>query len=297
MEFEGRLPEEGINTSKEHPLREFFVLVGGLVGGAVLFVTVVAVSIDLLVPLLPPSWEVRIFSADWLAPDAEGESEPRDVALQELLDRLLAHAPESPYTFRVGVLEDPQPNAMAFPGGSILVTSGLLDAVESENELALVLGHELGHYAGRDHLRGLGRSLAWAFVAAALGSSGADVATGLADLAAQVTQRGFDRDQESDADRFGLALVQAEYGHVAGASDFFTRGPDDLFTAGFGGELESYLSTHPMDDDRIEALHREAQRRGWTLDGTTRPLAAVLRSPADDGDDAEVPSESESLFE
>ena len=48
---------------------------------------------------------------------------------------------------------------MALPGGQIMVFSGLLKKVNLENELAMVLGHELGHYAHRDHLRGMGRGL------------------------------------------------------------------------------------------------------------------------------------------
>ena len=297
MEFEGRLPEEGVNVSPEHPMRELFVLVGGLLGTVVVFVVVVAVSIDLLVPLLPPELEVRLFAGEWLTPDHDAEVDPRDAALQDLLDRLIEHAPETPYTFRIGVLEDAQPNAMAFPGGWILVTSGLLDSVESENELALVLGHELGHYRGRDHLRGLGRALAWGFVVAALASTGADAATEMANLAAQLTQRGFDRDQERVADRFGLELVQAEYGHVAGASDFFTRLPDASDESAMAGDLAGYLSTHPLSNDRIEALREEAVQRGWPLEGAPLPVAGILRSPQDPTDDSDADAEGSAAEE
>ena len=45
-------------------------------------------------------------------------------------------------------------NAVALPGGNIVVFAGLLKEIKSENELAMILGHELGHFAHRDHLRG-----------------------------------------------------------------------------------------------------------------------------------------------
>ena len=103
------------------------------------------------------------------------------------------------------------PNALAFPGGLIVLTTGLLDGLGSENELALVLGHELGHYAGRDHLEGLGRGLALAFTLGIFGAGESGSAAGLAALAAQLAARGHDREQETLADAFGLALEQAEY--------------------------------------------------------------------------------------
>jgi len=271
VEYDGRLPAEGINTSDEHPLREFALLVGGLVGAAVACIAIAALAIDRLVPLLPPALEARWFGG-WLAPDAEAESDPRTASLQTLLDRLARHWSDHPYAFRVAVLDDAEPNAIALPGGGILVTTGLLAQVANENELALVLGHELGHYHGRDHLRGLGRGLATQLVLGALSGGGGEVVAGLAATAGQLAQRGFDRSQESRADAFGLALVHAEYGHVAGAGDFFTRLAESRAT-GATGRLAGYLATHPLHADRVTALHAEAAARGWASEGPLTPLA------------------------
>ena len=73
--------------------------------------------------------------------------------LQTLLDRVALHWPESPYAFHAVVWEASQPNAFALPGGWVAVTTGLLEGAGSENELAFVLGHELGHFRG--HVRPL----------------------------------------------------------------------------------------------------------------------------------------------
>ena len=267
MEYDGQLPSEGINTSDEHPLRELALLVGGLVGAALACIAIAALAIDRLVPLLPPALEARWFGG-WLAPDAD--SDPRTAPVQALLDRLARHWSGHPYAFQLALLDDADPNALALPGGGILVTTGLLAQVGSENELALVLGHELGHYHGRDHLRGLGRGIATQLVLGALGG-GDEIVAGLAGFAGQLAQRGFDRRQEAAADAFGLALVHAEYGHVAGAGDFFARlsEPSDGFAS---GRLAGYLATHPLHADRVAALHAEAAARGWATEGALTPL-------------------------
>jgi beta-barrel assembly-enhancing protease len=276
MEFDPQLPQEGFNTSPEHPLREFGLLVAGLVGVVLAVVAFAAVAIDRLVPLVPPQLEARWFGG-WLVPDADGD--PRAAPVQGLVDRLAAHWSERPYPFRVGVLDEPDPNALALPGGTILVTSGLLERIASENELALVLGHELGHFRARDHLRGLGRGLAAQLVLGALGTSG-ELVSSLGALAGALAQRGFDRRQESQADAFGLELVHAEYGHVAGARDFFARlahesedGPHDE------RRLARYLDTHPLHADRVAAITSEARAHGWPTEGPLTPFALPPAMP------------------
>ena len=260
MKFDPTLPADGVNVTPSHPLWELTLVLGGsaaVLGG--LFAGLVF-TIDLLVPWVPPAWEAKLF-ADF-GPDELAE-DPRQEAATALLERLVAHAPETPFEFRLAVIEESQPNALAFPGGLIVVTTGLLDGLESENELALVLGHELGHYAGRDHLEGLGRGLALALVVGIV--SGAGDVSALASLAADMALRGHGRDEERRADVFGLELVHAEYGHVAGATAFFERLPDP------GGVISErvaqYLSTHPMSRDRIEALDALAAARGWARSG------------------------------
>jgi len=270
MEFDPRLPDEGINTSEEHPLREFALLVAGLCAAVVACIAIAALAIDRLVPLLPPALEARWFGG-WLAPDASDD--PRTAPVQALLERLASHWGDAPYALSIGVLDEPDPNALALPGGTILVTSGLLERVASENELALVLGHELGHYRARDHLRGLGRGLATGLVLGALGDSG-ELVSGLGEFAGALAERGFDRHQESRADAFGLALVHAEYGHVAGAGDFFARLSQEQRggAPAAGRRLAGYFETHPLHADRVAALAEEATSHGWATEGPLAPL-------------------------
>jgi Zn-dependent protease with chaperone function len=272
--FDSKLPDDGINTSEESPLREFALLVAGLVGAALALIAIAALAIDRLVPLVPPALEARWFSG---LVEAVAEDDPRSAQAQALLDRLVSHWSDAPYPFRIGVLDEPDPNALALPGGTILVTSALLEQVGSENELALVLGHELGHYRDRDHLRGLGRALAAQLVLGALGSSG-ELVSGLSSLAGALAQRGFDRRQESQADAFGLALVHAEYGHVAGARDLFARLASSARAADAERGLAGYLETHPLHEERIAALAAGAAAHGWSTEG---PLTPWVRPSAE----------------
>ena len=284
MKFDPSLPHDGINVSREHPLREALVLVLGVIVVAAAIAATLAVAVDVAAPRIPASLEVRLFSG-WFDGEAasDAQASPREQVLATLLDRMAGHWPENPYALRLAIWEEPEANAVALPGGVIAVTTGLLANVTSENELAFVLGHELGHFRNRDHLRGLGRGLGFTLVLAAVGLSGSGSAVQLATLAGQFAQRGFDREQESQADRFGLALVIAEYGHAAGATDLFGHlaEPDDALAR----ELSSYLSTHPLHADRIDELQATARAAGWPMDGERSPLPAALAPAAETGSD------------
>lgn len=272
MSFDPRLPDDGHNVSRAHPLREAALLVGVVAGLIAAATLVAALAMDRLIPLLPPALEAKLFSPLPSPGGAGAEAgDPRERALQPLLARLARHWPENPYALRLEIWREDTPNALAFPGGLVVVTSGLLERAQSENEVAFVLGHELGHFRNRDHLRGLGRQLAVGLMLAALGEGAAGSA---ARLASQLTQRGFDREQERAADGFGLALVAAEYGHVAGAADFFRR-LDQASAGGVGERVAGYLSTHPLGRDRIAALRAAAAEAGWPERGPLTPLPAA----------------------
>jgi len=270
VKFEPRLPLDDVNVTPRHPLKEGFVLVVGLIVVVTVLLGLATFLVDRLVPYLPQSWEASIFpdfEAMRFTPTTDVEK-AQERELESLLERLLAHWPEHPDGLRVGLLESSQPNALAFPGGLILVTTGLSARVESENELAFVLGHELGHYRDRDHVRNLGRGLALTLVLTAMGQSG--TVADLVALSGQLSTRSFSREQESQADAFGLMLVEAEFGHVAGATDFFDRLPSP--DTALERSLASYLATHPLSEDRLENMDLLAEEKEWETEGETTAI-------------------------
>ncbi|NNC76436.1 MAG: M48 family metalloprotease [Woeseiaceae bacterium] len=263
MKYTPRQPLDDVNVSDEHPLIEASTLVVGL---GLIFATIMVTLvflIDVALYFVPVEREIKMFGS-WLPDDlvTVAPDDPRLDQLEALTDRLARHWPDSKYSFRVEINDSPEMNAMAFPGGLIIITSGLLDEVQSENELAFVIAHELGHFHNRDHIRGLGRGVVIGIMFAAIGASDSSMA--LSSSIADLTLRGFGRRQEADADRFALEIVNAEYGHVADAWRFFERVDDR------GGriiDVVAYLSTHPSPKDRIRKLVERAGDNGWPVSG------------------------------
>lgn len=268
MRFIPRSPEEGINVSKEHPLVE----AGTLIVGIGLIFAVIAVTLIFLVEIaiyfIPAEKEVALFE-DWMPTDivVVAEGDERSQAVDAILKRLSRHYPDSPYTFRIAIDDSEFMNAMALPGGLIVLTAGLLDAVKTENELAFIIGHELGHFKNRDHMRALGRGVVLGILFVAISGSGAgsNYGASIADLAL----RGFSRSQEASADEFGLGIVHKEFNHVADSWRFFER--IDEYDGDFL-KLMSYLSTHPSPDNRVDALIMLAGKNGWSITGELTPV-------------------------
>ncbi len=277
MKWVRRSPEEGINVTPASPFRDAVQMLVGLVVLVVGCAVALVAMAELLVPLIPVSAELRIFGSfsqvlDKALEDQLGaETRPPSDELQDIMDRLGRHWPDHGYDFQVTVLEMDDLNAFAIPGGRILVTSGLLAGATSENEVAMVLGHELGHFHHRDHLRGLGRALAIGTIMAMVSGRGLGGDQAF-NFSAQLASRSFDRDQESAADRFGLSLLQAEYGHIGGAADFFKRLAQSEEDDG-AGAFSLYLGTHPQPEGRVDALMDEAASRGFGTTGVLVPYA------------------------
>lgn len=189
-------------------------------------------------------------------PLAELPAEFREKAgrLQVVLDRLRQSPDVVPLGYRLSFIEEKLPNAFAVPGGGICVTTGLLKTLDEETALAFVIGHELGHFAGRDHLRGLGRGLAVGIgVSLLFGEGGADV---LASRTHLLLQNRYSRARESAADRFALRVVQERYGTGAGVERLFELLQQKDALPGW-----AYMfATHPDPRGRIRALRdRTAQ--------------------------------------
>jgi len=170
--------------------------------------------------------------------------------------------------FTFFVIDSPQVNAFAIPGGYVGIYVGLIDAMVREEQLAGVLAHEVAHVTQRHHARAfqtgknasLGTAaavLAAILIGAASPEAGqAALAAGLA--ASQQRAINFTRSNEIEADRIGIEiLANAAFDPSAMAESFaILRRRNNLNTAGLNLE---YLRTHPLDDNRIaEAADRAA---------------------------------------
>ncbi|MEM9214339.1 MAG: M48 family metallopeptidase, partial [Cyanobacteria bacterium P01_F01_bin.150] len=204
--------------------RQLLVLFGLFLGTIILIVWGVGWIASSVVWLIPPSVEQQLGQV--IVPIYEAQAQPSSTQdqLNALLDRLETNLTADIHNgrdYQVLYVPEDVVNAIAIPGDHIIIYDGLLQEMDSENELAMVLGHELGHFANRDHLRGLGRQLAvrlaLAYVFGDVGTIGA-IATSSTSIIANAQ---FSQQQEYQADEVGLTLLNQLYGHAAGATDFF----------------------------------------------------------------------------
>jgi predicted Zn-dependent protease len=174
--------------------------------------------------------------------------------------RLTQVTPGARQDFEFFAVRDPSINAFALPGGFIGVHTGLLNAAETESQLASVLAHEVAHVSQRHIARMLGRQeqmqlpvLAALAAAILLGRSRPDLAVGAATASqagAVSAQLAYTREFERDADRVGVqALADAGFDARAMAT-FFERMQRSQRVAD-DGTLPGYLRTHPVSTERI----------------------------------------------
>ncbi len=228
------------------------LLVVGLFIGGWLLLTRLAPT--LVAASLPPASEEllgQLAVAQLLAGEETIAAGPATVAVQTITDRLVAAIPDNPgYAFEVQLISSDQVNAVAFPGGQIVVYSGLLAAAGSAEEVAGVLAHEIGHVLHRDGLRQLISRLGGAAVVR-LALGGGDLA-GLVAQLGELDQLAYSRGQEQAADSAGLQLLAAAGLPPRSLPDFFRR-LQQREAAGLPG----FLSTHPDTAARIAALHEQ----------------------------------------
>ena len=256
---------EGINVTDVHPLVNFAYLLGTVVVVSGLVYLGLGIIATQLVSHISPEMETKI-GQQLLStiPNISTESNSQE---QEYLESLLTlvQKPESnnstPLT--IHIQKNKYPNAAIIPGGHIIVTTALLEEAESENELAFVLAHELGHHIARDPLKGLGRSLVFLTVASVLGIGTGN--TDVVNITGSLTNLHYSRQQESAADVYALSAIVRFYGHGGGSLDFFERIQKENKDP--RGKLSSYFSTHPLTQQRIERLHQIAKKKGWQMTG------------------------------
>jgi len=176
-------------------------------------------------------------------------------AVQDVLSELVAQRKGSGYTFEVTVLQSPDVNAFAVPGGKLFVYSGLLELTEDPSELAAVLGHEMEHILGRHTLRRLVHRVGIGVALGALIGDSSELVVTLGALAGDLGALEFGRDHERAADVVGLELLTGAGFDPAAAPRFFGKLAESQGET--GSALESaaaFLSTHPSGAERVQRL-------------------------------------------
>jgi predicted Zn-dependent protease len=180
--------------------------------------------------------------------------------------RIVAQTPLANRPWRFYVVDDPAINAFNVPGGLVYVHTGLIAAADNTAELAGVIAHEVAHGALRHGTERMTQAYGLNVAAAML--LGQD--PGLAgQIAAQVAGGGaiakFSRDAEREADLRGVRYMARAGYHPLGMATMFEELMADRQRR--PGAVEQFFSTHPLTEDRIEDVRREAEKyptRGLT---------------------------------
>lgn len=255
--------------------RSFLVVLLKALGFLIAFLVIVDILARLLAPFVPFGWEKALVPESILGPTQVEQGALIEKDLNDLAGRLAAVMNLPPdMTLTVHYVSDPTVNALATFGGHIVVFKGLLERLESEDALAAVLAHEIGHIKNRDMLKGLIRAVSLSLMAGAVGSAGPS--TGLENAVGQIGLMSYSRSQEAGADRLATLALGRLYGHTKGFEECFQV----LMTAP-GAELAhltpEFLSTHPDILKRIKRSKELSAELGLPSEGVPAPLAGALK--------------------
>ena len=265
MEYSNPEIQEGINTSKENPLKEFFILLTGVL--AVIAITVIIISFmaEKLAVYIPFAVEKELLSESTLSND---DSNPEIVAYLKNLSGNLAAYMEMPEDMEITVhyVDEEIENAFATIGGHIYIYRGLMNLLPNENALSMVIAHEMAHIKHRHPIIAMGRGVVIGlFLASITGFSGDHFVGQIVIDAGFITLLSFNRDQERDADFTALTAVAGYYGHIAGSKDLFETllKLEEKHPA----SPPEFLRTHPLGENRIEKIRNLAEKNGWSTAG------------------------------
>ncbi len=183
--------------------------------------------------------------------------DPELTAYVQSVGNKLAAVSDRQLPYEYTVLNDSIPNAWAMPGGKIAFNRGLLYELNSEAELAAVMGHEMVHAAARHGAKGMERGILMqgAMIAVGIGAQNSDYANlivGGAQLSAQLATSKYGRDAESEADLYGMQYMKkAGYDPTAAVAlqETFVR----LSAGRESNFIQGLFASHPPSEARVAA--------------------------------------------
>jgi predicted Zn-dependent protease len=184
--------------------------------------------------------------------------------------RVAAHSPRKDVPFQFAIASMAETNAFALPGGYIYVSRGLLALARSEEELANVLAHEVGHVAARHaaqrETRALGVGLLSLLGTVGAGLLGGDAAAGVASQVGQLAGAGliasYGRDQERQADEVGQQMARAAGFDPGGMTTFLDALDREATLRAGQPRRPSFLDSHPATPERVKGASARAQQLG-----------------------------------
>lgn len=190
-----------------------------------------------------------------LHPDPEGQKMVKEIG-QRIVQN--SDAKNTPYQYDFHLLADPNiVNAFALPGGQVFITTALITQFESEDQLAGVLGHEIGHVVARHGAERIAKmELTQGLTGAAVIATGDYSTAQAAQLLANVVHMSYGRDQELESDDLGVRfMVQSGFNPEALISVM-----DILEKASGGQKQPEFMSTHPSPVNRRQKIKEAIEK-------------------------------------
>ena len=251
-----------------------------LIFSAYIFIKVVpAFLVDRMIDNMPVEWEVTLGQSILKILPLEQKPDQKVLAvLQDTVD-LLEQSVEGnqPYDLKVYIWLEKEVNALALPGGAILVSKGLLNEAESPEELAGVIAHEIQHVLLRHSTEGILRNLAQSMLLALFVGDVNAIMEKLVSLASTLETLGLSREMEAEADQKGMELILATNIDPHGMIRIFEKLTQEESSQEEEArnktapkekdiKLFSYFSTHPSSKNRLIKLEKQMkphENRTW----------------------------------
>ena len=163
------------------------------------------------------------------------------------------------FSWEFNLVKDNQVNAFCMPGGKIVVYEGLMDLVSSDDELAVVVGHEVAHAVAKHSNERMSQQIVAQYGGAILNAAVSNKSAAVQQVAGTVYGLGaqygvmlpFSRKHETEADYMGLVLMT-----MAGYNPDVAVGFWQKMSAGSSGKVPEFMSTHPSDATRIADIEK-----------------------------------------
>lgn len=261
MEFENPQPKEGINVSPRNHVVDFLVLTIGTILAIGLITLMVGLFSGYLAKKIP--FEIEKNLSQPFENMVDTVDTPQGAYLKELVMNL-AQCSDLPteMVIKYHYNDDEMVNAFATLGGNIIIFQGLIDEVDNENQLSMIIAHEIAHIKNRHPIQSMGRGV---IVGITLSLLIGNNVTNPLEQAGLLTMLNFSRSMETEADTDGLAILEKCYGHVNGATAVFEK--FEQMQQKKNIKQLPFLSTHPLNKNRIKNIKDLAIENNWAVKG------------------------------
>ena len=275
MKYENPKIPEGINTSTEHPLKEFSTLLIGTLALVVVISLTLSIGGSWLAGKIPYSAEAKVAALYDVSQHTDNKNHQVLINYLQQLANKISQAQNLPKEMKIKIhyFDDETMNAFATLGGNVFMYRGLLKRLTNENTLVTLLGHEIAHVKYRHPIKSFGGGIAVAIAMTTISSSTDSQILGDAGLLSSLH---FSREMETQADKEAMSTLHTIYGHLNGGAELF-----EIFHQARqeidANESSEFFSTHPLDEKRIESFSQMAKQKGWQETGNLTPLPKFFK--------------------